>query len=147
MKKLLLTLILYISVICSASAPPSNTLFIAAGTPIIYYDAGYYTRLIDALYQLEAGRNPFAFNVKEEAYGPLQIRPNRLAHYNKLTGDNYVMEDCFNFEISKKIFLYFTTHDGNGRSIPHKSWEQAAKNWNGSGPMTIAYWEKVKNLI
>ena len=128
-------------------APPSNTLFIPMGEVITFYNPEWYGPLIDALYIHEASQNPFAINTKEEAHGGLQIRPNRLKHYNDLNGTNYTLEDCFDFEISKKIFLYFTNHDGSGRRIPEKTWEQAAKDWNGSGPMTVIYWENVKKLI
>jgi hypothetical protein len=39
--------------------------------------------------------------------------------------------------------LYFTNHRlSDGKHIPHKSYEQAARDWNGSGVMTTIYWEK-----
>ena len=130
-----------------AMAPPSDTLFIPETQPIVYYDGGYYQPLIRAIYLYESGCNPYAVNTTENAHGGFQIRQNRLDHYNKLNGTNYVLTDCYDLELSKKIFLYFTTHDSSGREIKPKSWEQAAKNWNGSGPMTETYWENVKNLI
>lgn len=132
-------------------APPSNMLIVPEEVfrvpKILYYDAGFYSPLIDAMYMHESKRNTFAFNPKEDAHGGLQIRPCRLEHYNKLTNSTYTLEDCYNFEISKKIFLYFCNHDGSGKLIPWKTWEQAAKDWNGSGAMTLTYWEKVKQLI
>ena len=151
MKKLILTFLLFLSMISTSTAPPSNMLIVPEITfkvpRIVYYDAGFYEDLINALYKYEAKCNPFAYNPVEEATGGLQIRPIRLAHYNELTNSNYTIEDCYNFEISKKIFLYFCNHDGSGKLIPWKTWEQAAKDWNGSGPMTITYWENVKQLI
>jgi hypothetical protein len=135
------------SLFSTVVAPPSNMMFIPMSNPIVFFDGGMYKPLMDAIYHWEAHFNPLAYNPLEEAYGGFQIRPNRLKHYNDLTGSSYTLEDCFDIEVSKKIFLYFTNHDGSGHSIPNKSWEQAAKNWNGGGPMTITYWENVKKLI
>lgn len=147
MKKLLLTFLLFISVIGTATAPPSNSLIIEKA-PIIYFiDAGFYSPLVDAMFKYEATNDSLAYNPKEQAYGGLQIRPCRLEHYNTLNGTNHTMTDCFDFNFSKKVFLYFCNHDGNGNLIPWKSWEQAAKDWNGSGPKTAVYWENVKQLI
>lgn len=142
MKKLLLAFFLYVSVVSTASAPPIGALPIFISNPI-----DYYTPLIEAIYQHETRCDSLAVNVKEGAFGGLQIRMNRLEHYNKLNNTNYTLRDCLSMEISKKIFRYFTNHDSKGNVIPSKTWERAAKNWNGSGPLTIIYWEKVKNLI
>lgn len=128
-------------------APPSNVLVIPIIHPIIHFDGGSYEPLMDALYHYEAHYDSLAVNIMEEAYGGFQIRPNRLRHYNSLNGTNYTLKDCFNLEVSRKIFLYFTSHNNAGKPIKPKSWEQAAKNWNGSGPKTITYWENVKKLI
>jgi len=147
MKKLILTFLLFLSVIGTASAPPDVKLNIPISNPIVYIDVGFYEPLIDAMFTYEASRNPFAINDMEQAYGGLQIRQNRLDHYNCLNNTNYILTDCFDFQLSKKIFLYFTNHDSKGKEIPYKTWEQAAKDWNGSGDMTITYWENVNKLI
>jgi hypothetical protein len=97
-----------------------------------------FAPLIDAIRHYESHYNDSIINEKEQAYGPLQIRPCRLEDYNKNTNSNYTMQDMFNFEIAKKIFLHFARG---------KDFEHAAKNWNGSGPKTITYWENVKNLL
>jgi len=98
----------------------------------------HYEPLIRAIFKVESNYNPLAFNLKEGAYGGLQIRDCRIKHYNRLTNKNYTLEDMYDFEKAKEVFLYFA--EG-------KSYEQAAKNWNGSGPMTITYWEKVKKVL
>jgi hypothetical protein len=116
-------------------------------TPIIYYDAGSYHPLVNAVYIWESRCNPLAFNENEQAYGGFQIRAGKLKDYNDANGTNYTLEDCYNYELSKKIFLYFTNHTLAGKPIPPKSWEQTAKDWNGSGKMTINYWEEVKKRI
>jgi hypothetical protein len=128
-------------------APPGQVLYIPKPVTITYYSSDFYGPLMDAIYQWESCSNPLAFNLVENAVGGFQIRQCRIDHYNNLNGTNYTLEDCYDLELSKKVFLYFTVHDSAGNPIPRKSWEQTAKDWNGSGPMTEIYWENVKNLI
>lgn len=111
------------------------------------YDCGNYEPLIEALFIWEANEDPYAYNDLEGATGGLQIRQCRVDHYNYLTKSYYTLADCYDMNISKRIFMYFTNHDNSGNLIPYKSWEQAAKDWNGSGPMTETYWENVKKLL
>ena len=77
-------------------------------------------------------------NHDEKAYGRGQITPIKLKEYNKKTGSNYSSEDCLNESVSKEIFLWHYDQ--------YASHELAAKRWNGSGPMTILYWNKVEVL-
>lgn len=114
-------------------APFEKVVYIERSEPINYYDP-----LIKAIVDYESKGDVFAFNFLEQAAGPMQIRPCRIDHYNKLTGSNYTLSDCFDMKLSRKVFLRFT----NG-----KDWEHAAKNWNGSGPMTINYWKQIKKRL
>ena len=66
------------------------------------------------------------------------IQEPRVRHYNRLTGKSYTLADCLSIDVSKEIFMFFA--EG-------KTFEQASKDWNGSGAMTIAYWEKVKKAL
>lgn len=148
MKKLLMTFFLFMALINTAWAPPGTpTAYVEIAKPIIYYSNGMYEPLMEAIYTYESTRNPLAYNKMENACGGFQIRPKRIEHYNNLNGTNYTVEDCYDLQISRKVFLYFTNHNARGQHIPNKSWEQAAKDWNGSGKMTIAYWEEVKKRI
>jgi hypothetical protein len=147
MRKLLLTSLLFVSLFGTAMAPPSSTLIIPMAYPIVHFDGGSFEPLMDAIYHFETHSDSLAINLTEKAYGGFQIRPNRLKHYNDLNSTNYTLEDCLNLEVSRKIFLYFTNHNNSGKPIKPKSWEQAAKNWNGGGPKTITYWDAVKKLI
>jgi len=97
-----------------------------------------YEPLVDAIFQHETNKNTLAHNILENAVGGLQIRQCRVDHYNKLTGSNYTLIDMYDFNIAKEVFLYFA--EG-------KSFEQAAKSWNGSGPMTEIYWDKIKAIL
>jgi hypothetical protein len=97
-----------------------------------------YCRIIKAVVQVESFGDTMANNLLEEAIGAFQIRPIRLLDYNQRTGNKYKMEDCFNYNISKKIFLYYANRIG------FPEYEKIARNWNGSGETTMDYWEKVK---
>jgi hypothetical protein len=143
MKKIFLLLlsILFSSLsIGSTDVPPE--LFIFESVGIQSYDP-----LIRAIFIHESGGNQFAINQSEMAVGPGQVRQCRVDHYNNLMGTSYQLEDFFSYELTEEMFVYFTCHDGNGNEIEPKSYEMAARDWNGSGPMTIEYWNKVKTLL
>ena len=119
-------------------APVNNFIYIAESKGIKDTMINYYSSLIEALFKLESNRNIYAYNKSENAVGGLQIRQCRIEHYNKLTGKNYTLNDMYDFEKSKEVFLYFAKG---------KTYEQAAKSWNGSGPKTIKYWDAIKVLL
>jgi hypothetical protein len=119
-----------------ATAPVFSTAYILVTEPINIYE-----RLIRAIVMVESLGDTLAVNLPEEAYGAFQIRPIRLMDYYQRTGKNYKTEDCFNFEISKEIFLYYAENMG------YNDYQSIARNWNGSGKMTIDYWEKIKKYL
>ena len=114
-------------------APEYKTLYVAKADPVNFYDP-----LIRALILVEVGNGSILFNPLENAVGWFQIRPIRLEHYNKLRGTNYKLEDFYDYDLSKEMFLYYA----HG-----KDWEHAARDWNGSGHKTLEYWEKIKKLL
>jgi hypothetical protein len=89
----------------------------------------------------ESSGDTFAFNLSEEAVGAFQIRPIRLLDYYQRTGINYKIEECYNYDVSKEIFMYYA------RKIGYPDYETIARNWNGSGEATLDYWEKVKSNL
>jgi hypothetical protein len=116
---------------------PSITIgCIQASEPVNPYD-----KLIRAVVQVESLGDTLAFNVKEEAFGAFQIRPIRIQDYNQRTGSNYKLQNCSNYELSKKIFLYYAHRSGL------HDYEKIARNWNGSGKTTLDYWEKIKKYL
>lgn len=126
-------LILFSLLAIQASAPDIKFICICAARPVNGYD-----RLIEALVQVESAGDIFAYNLSEEATGAFQIRPIRLLDYYQRTGISYQTKDCYNYDISKEIFLYYAMQTG------HRDYETIARNWNGSGKLTIDYWKKVK---
>ena len=133
------TLIMFLFVFSCLTcfAPTNNVLIIAAGVECIG-PKNNYIDLMEAISKYESNNIDSAYNVKENACGRLQIRQCRVEHYNRLTGRNFTLQDMFNFEKAKEVFLYFA----QGKTLEH-----AAKQWNGSGPKTIEYWEHIKALL
>lgn len=119
-----------------ASSPVISVAYILVPEPVNVYE-----KLIRAIVMVESLGNPMAVNISEEAYGAFQIRPIRLLDYYRRTGENYKTEDCFNFEISRKIFLYYAENMG------YPDFQSIARHWNGSGKMTLEYWGKIKKYL
>jgi hypothetical protein len=143
MKKItLLVLGIVFSSLNIGSTDAPAELFILESNGIHSYDP-----LINAIFIHESGGDQFAINELEMAVGPGQVRQCRVDHYNKLMGTSYTLSDFFSFDLTKEMFLYFTCHNGNGNPIPPKTYEKASKDWNGSGPMTITYWNNIKALL
>ena len=116
-----------------APAPGLKVTFILASEPVHLFE-----RLIKAIVQVESLGDPLAYNLLEEATGAFQIRPIRLRDYNQRTGNNYKIEDCYSYEFSKGIFLYYAI------LTEFPDYETITRNWNGSGKATLVYWRKVK---
>lgn len=112
-------------------APEYRCVYLHENAPL----NGFKT-LIDAVVYVESRGDNWAVNVKEQAMGAFQIRGIRVLHYNRLTGKNYQLSDMFDYEIAKEVFMYF--------AVRLQEWESIARRWNGSGPMTDDYWNKVK---
>ena len=117
----------------SLRAPGFDCLVIARTEPLNYYD-----KLIKAVVMVETNNGKCLYNEFEGAVGYFQIRQVRVDDYNRLRGTKYALNDFYDYELSRKVFLYFT----RGRS-----YREVAKTWNGSGELTEVYWKKVKILL
>jgi len=117
-------------------APTSGSLNVVRNLPV-----EPFRNLVHAIGMVETQYDTLAYNPLEEAVGYFQIRPIRLEDYNARTGNNYAINDLFNYWISEKIFLYYAEEIG-----PY-NFERIAKTWNGSGESTIQYWEQVKRFL
>jgi hypothetical protein len=129
-------IILFSLLTFKAAAPDLKVAYIYISEPI-----DVYCRLINAVVLVESSGDTMAFNLKEEATGAFQIRPIRLLDYNQRTGNNIRIEDCYNYKISREIFLYYA------RLSDFPIYETIARNWNGSGKTSGDYWEKVKSHL
>jgi hypothetical protein len=135
-KQIALTALLLLSVVFRASSPSLKSLVILDVPPV-----EPYRQLINAIAYVETVNDTLAYNPIEQAAGIFQIRPIRLAEYNRLTGEKYKMKDLFNYEVSEKIFLFFADRIG-----PYNT-EMIARKWNGSGHRTTFYWNRIKKYL
>jgi len=115
------------------TAPPN-------GAEVVFESEGvnFYEPLIKAVVMVESNNGKYLYNAKENAVGWFQIRTVRVIHYNQLTGSNYVLNDFYDYDLSREMFLFYASG---------KDYETAAKNWNGSGPMTNDYWKRVQKHL
>ena len=95
-----------------------------------------YLSLYKASCFVESSHRTKVINEKEKAYGIVQCRQMKLDDYNRETGNHYILPDCLNPDISKKIWMHFAS------KYDHRDYEKIAKAWNGS--KTDIYWNKIK---
>jgi hypothetical protein len=136
LRKCKLVLFILLSFSLRVSAPTWNSFTVVKAPPV-----EPYKKLVFAIGMVETAGDTLAFNPVEEATGIFQIRPIRLKEYNNRTGNKVTQQDLFNYETSEKIFLYFADQIG-----PYNL-EQIARRWNGSGQLTIAYWDRIKQYL
>jgi len=134
-RKFLIVLFMLVTTL-PALAPESNLTLIPRFSGI-----NPYFSLLYAVGMVETQGNTLAYNNFENAAGIFQIRQVRVDDYNRRTGSSYSLADVFDYAISEKIFMYFASVIG-----PYHL-EKIAKAWNGSGPMTERYWERVKKYL
>jgi hypothetical protein len=136
MRKLLVLFLLSLSLVIQGGY--RSVIVLPVETPTNVYD-----QLLSAVAWVESRNNDQACNVKEMAIGRLQIRESRIQEYNRLAGKNYQHADCYRYEVSREVFLYYC----RGRDF-----ETVARAWNG-GELgkdklsTEKYWELVKSKL
>lgn len=113
--------------------------------------------LVTALIAVESGGDDNAVgdkNLKNKAYGPLQIRQPCVDDYNRWHGTSYSAEDCLgNRELSITICISYVNHYATEKRLGRiPTDEDKARIWNG-GPngwkkeSTRTYWTKVKRAL
>ena len=128
--------IFFLSLCLRLSAPETNCITIFQAEPI-----DPILSLFKAVSFVESSNRPKIVNEKEQAYGIVQIRQGKLFDYNRATRSSYTLEDCFNVEVSKKIFYFFAG------TFDYRDYEGIAKAWNGAGKSNEIYWQKIKNKL
>ncbi|HLP43934.1 MAG TPA: hypothetical protein VK145_01495 [Candidatus Nanoarchaeia archaeon] len=119
--------------------------------------AGQSSALVNALIQVESGGDDSAVgdkNLKNKAYGCLQVRQDCVDDVNRVYGTNYRAKDCLNDRaLSIKIYeLYMKLYATKKRLGREPTDEDRARIWNG-GPngwkksSTKKYWAKVKKKL
>jgi hypothetical protein len=132
-----------------AYCPSNSVMYLPKSLPItkVLEAKSNYDPLIDAIFTFESSRNTNAHNDISGATGGLQITQILLDEYNSLNGKNYKLEEMYNFDKSKEVFLYYTNHDHWGNRVKPKSWEQMSKEWWGTDRLTEAYWGYIKEAL
>ena len=136
LKKLKILCFILIAFSLKVSAPSIRSWSVLLPDPI-----QPYRQLAFAIGMVETKGDTMAFNPLEAAAGIFQIRPIRLIDYNKRTGSSVARTDLFNYDISEKIFMFYAEEIG-----PYNL-ELIAKRWNGSGRLTINYWNRIKRFL
>jgi hypothetical protein len=126
---ILVPLVIFISL--DAFAPANHSLTVLRTEPINPFE-----RILKAISDVESNNGTNLFNSKENAVGYFGIRPIRLLDYNLRTGKNITLDQCYDYETGKMIFLFFAC------KFNPNDYECIAKDWNKS--RTDKYWNKVK---
>ena len=100
-----------------------------------------YEAIWQAVCQVESNCNPWAVNYEKGGFscGISQIRQCRIDHYNQLSTNCVQLDDVFDPEISKEIFMFFAHRIGNE--------DKLIKAWNGAGEQTYHYLSKVRRIM
>lgn len=128
-----LLIILISGILSNLQSPTYPVLYIEQSEGINAYEP-----LIRAVTYVESLHGKYVYNAEEKAVGWFQIRQIRVDHYNSLLGTDYKLEDFYDYELSRNMFLHYT----KGRS-----YESVARSWNGSGYLTTIYWNKVSKQL
>ena len=128
-------LILFLLLPLPLSAPSVNSVAIFRTKGI-----NPYVEIYNAVSIVESGKTDYKINFKEGAFGRVQIRSCKLHNFNKATGKNYQLRDCFNESVSREIFMWHIFRYGMNTEI-------AIKKWNGKGIKAERYLKRVKELI
>lgn len=132
MKKLFVILFLPMTLSCFAPSLPGEFVLIPERI-------NPFEKLLEAVIITESNGNLLAYNEKEEAVGCLQIRQCRVDHFNQLSGKSYTLQDMYDYNKAVEVFMLFAQRLQDPEKI--------VKRWNGSGPMTTVYWNKVKIIL
>lgn len=123
-----------------AYSPGNKVVSVYMTEPIQPYEA-----IWRATCKVESNNNPLAIgdkHLRKKSYGIAQIRQSRLDDYYRQTGIRYTVQDMFDPEKARNVFMFYACLD----------MEATARNWNG-GPdgmnkrSTIPYWRKIKSHL
>lgn len=127
--------ILFLLVSLKVFAPATNL------TPVIRpVPDNPYLPIFAASVEVESKGDRYAWNKAEDARGLVQCRQMKLDDYNLETGNNYTLQDCFDPEVSKKIWMHF--------AVKCEPWDiqGVCYGWNGYSK-TNYYFKKVSELL
>jgi len=132
-------LIIFLMLPVKAIAPTDNKIY------IIQRGIDPIEVLWGIMCEVESSGNPWEFIIDSNgkySVGIAMIQQSRVNDYNKLTGKDYALEDCFDPAVSKEIWYYYADAIGYDP-------ERISREWNG-GPKgmqkksTLMYWKLIK---
>lgn len=84
-----------------------------------------FEAILKAVVEVESKNGIYLFNPKENAVGYFGIRPIKLKDYCEKTGKRITLEQCYDYEMGKEIFLFYASQfsPDNIKGI--------CINWNG----------------
>jgi hypothetical protein len=129
----MIILIITLAFFSVLTAPPYTALYIITPPEINIYEP-----LIKAVTYVESCNGKYTYNAKEGAVGEFQIRLCRLQDYNKEMGTNYVLDDMYDYELSRKVFLHYTR--GRTYEIVARAWCSGER---GTKKASESYWRKI----
>ena len=132
----MLMLIIILPLALKSFAPEHRTIILTSAIKEQPYEA-----IFKAVCVTESNFDADAYNSKENAVGIAQIRSIRIRDYNQRTGDNFTLSQMFDPDKAKIVFMYYAC------KFHPSDYEKIARSWNGSGPMTEIYWNKVKVML
>ena len=135
-KSVLITTLIFASAMILYAPSIERMLYVKKASAINPYE-----KLFEACAKVESANNPIAINIKEQAYGIVQVRQIRLDDFNQRTGKHYKLKDMLDIKKSKEVFMHYA------KLYERTELETIARRWNGSGPKTLVYWKKVKQHI
>lgn len=96
-----------------------------------------YTPIVSAVTFIESSNGNILLNEKEMAVGWFGIRPIRLKDYNDRTGKAITLDQCYDYETGKMIFLYYASQ------IDYRDIKAISICWNGRSKEN-KYYAKLK---
>jgi hypothetical protein len=134
MKKMTALIILTVFLYQTLPAPGFMVSYLAKPESIKPYE-----RIVNAITTVESSNGRNIFNEKENAVGWFGIRPIRLKDYCNRTSKHITLDQCYDYEVSKRIFLYYAT------VYNPDDYRLIARDWNKS--KTEKYWHKVRAAL
>lgn len=125
------------------AAPPSGGIAIEVSEGINPF-AGVWA----ASTSIESSNNPYAYNEKDQvggSWGIVQIGQSMLSAYNHANSTNYVLSDCFDVEVSRRIFMWHHQKYYPDIEAGCRSWN-GGNNWRQKTQTKDYYWKIQKFL-
>ena len=134
---------IFISIFCFQilTAPPNG-----AGVVFESERVNPFEDLWQATCFVESSGNRFAIGDNGKSYGIAQIQQSRIDDYYRRTGIRYTLQDMFDAEKSRSVFMYYAqTHGPYQQEVICREWN-AGPRWRNI-KQTKDYWQKIQRRI